>query len=91
MSSNNEEKVRELTLRIVLKENSEKFGETICVVGKRVIVKKDADFYSIPINKLKEKFGDLVLSENTNMEEAKKLGDAWKSKSTSVLGEKNAV
>ncbi|MDI6887506.1 MAG: hypothetical protein QMC98_02555 [Candidatus Thermoplasmatota archaeon] len=69
-----------IILRKLLDREGIIIGEIICKASNYVIIKKSSEFYSIPISKISERFGDLVINSEIDWSEAKKLGDKWKSK-----------
>lgn len=76
-----DEPIDEYLSRFVINKDGERIGETVGIEGERIIMKKDDDFFSIPINAIEEKYGDLLLSKGIDWEESKTLGEAWREKS----------
>ncbi|MDI6917657.1 MAG: hypothetical protein QMC80_07670 [Thermoplasmatales archaeon] len=67
--------------RFVVNKNGEKIGETIGMDGQRIILKKNGDFYSVPVSVLDEHLGELTIKKNIDWETAKALGERWRKKS----------
>ena len=67
--------------RFVVNKSGEKIGETIGMDGQRIILKKNSDFYSIPVSVLDEHLGELIIEKDIDWEKAKALGERWRKKS----------
>ena len=67
--------------RFVVNKSGEKIGETIGMDGQRIILKKNSDFYSVPLSVLDEHLGELIIKKNVDWEKAKALGERWRKKS----------
>jgi len=67
--------------RFVVNKSGEKIGETIGMDGQRIILKKNSDFYSVPLSVLDEHLGELIIEKNVDWEKAKALGERWRKKS----------
>lgn len=81
MEKKKEDISESLIPRFVINKNGEKIGETIGMDGQRIILKKDNNFYSIPVSVLDERLGELVIEKDTDWEKAKALGERWRKKS----------
>jgi len=44
-------------------------------------LKKNSDFYSIPVSVLDEHLGELIIEKDIDWEKAKALGERWRKKS----------
>ncbi|MEW6069914.1 MAG: DUF5749 family beta-barrel protein [Candidatus Thermoplasmatota archaeon] len=51
-----------IILRKVLDCEGNIIGEVICKASNNVIIKKSSEFYAIPLSKISERFGDLVIN-----------------------------
>ena len=67
--------------RFVVNKSGEKIGETIGMDGQRIILKKNSDFYSVPLSVLDEHLGELIIEKDIDWEKAKALGERWRKKS----------
>ncbi|MBU4189763.1 MAG: hypothetical protein KJ886_02025 [Candidatus Thermoplasmatota archaeon] len=67
--------------RFVINTGGERIGETIGMDGQRVILKKDSNFYSVPVSVLDERHGELIIEKDLDWEKAKILGERWRKKS----------
>lgn len=67
--------------RFVVNKSGEKIGETIGMDGQSIILKKNNDFYSVPLSVLDEHLGELIIEKNIDWEKAKALGERWRKKS----------
>ncbi|MBU2565161.1 MAG: hypothetical protein KJ655_02770 [Candidatus Thermoplasmatota archaeon] len=67
--------------RFVINKGGERIGETIGMDGQRVILKKDSNFYSVPLSVLDERHGELIIEKEPDWEKAKILGERWRKKS----------
>ena len=81
MEKKKEDISESLIPRFVINKNGERIGETIGMDGQRIILKKDSDFYSIPVSVLDEHLGELIIEKDIDWEKAKALGERWRKKS----------
>lgn len=71
--------------RFILNADGERIGETIGIDGERIIMKREEDFFSVPIEAIEEKYGDLLLSKAIDWDESKTLGEEWREKSSDKM------
>lgn len=74
-----------LLLKFITDENGEKLGETVAVEGDRVLLKVSDGFVSVPAAKVKHEAGALRLDFGVDWDEAKRLGEEWRSRSHKVI------
>lgn len=67
--------------RFVINKNGERIGETIGMDGQKIILKKDGNFYSVPLSVLDERLGELIIEKDIDWGKAKILGERWRKKS----------
>jgi len=63
------------------------FGEVVSADEEAVIIKHQGKFYSFPAEAIQNKFGDLMLSGNVDLQAAQKQGEIWKDPGKVVIAE----
>jgi len=74
-----------LLSRFVETPKGTKLGESIGIYRKRIILKNKLNFYSIPLDSIREKGAKLVLRRKVDWKKAAKLGEIWRKNTLDII------
>ena len=74
-----------LLSRFIETPKGTKLGESIGIEKKSLILKNKSNFYSVPLNSIKEKGDKLILRKKIDWKKAAKIGEAWRRRTLDVI------
>lgn len=68
-------------------QDGEEFGEVVSVDNESIVIKHAGKFYLFSSEEVENRFGDLMIVGEPNMEEALERGEKWKDTGKDIIAE----